>query len=100
MIITRHKESGGIYCVFFTGKMKMEDGTWQDAVLYKRLPISLKQDEDTSELYVRRLEDFKVKFELVGAEEFVSITGTNLHSYNLPDPGGKFKGIFGKPVLS
>lgn len=99
MIVTRHKDTGGIYCVFFTGKMKMDDG-WQDAVLYKRLSIQLKPDEDTSELYVRRLSDFKAKFELVGSEEFISITGSDIHFYNFPSPGGKFKGIFGNTSVS
>ena len=96
MIIARHIETGGLYCIFITGMMKMDDGRWEDAVIYKRLPIDLKRDEDTSELYIRTLEQFRVKFEHVTHTEFESITGQHIYLYSFPEMGGKFRTIFGK----
>lgn len=96
MIIARHIETNALYCVFITGMMKMDDSRWEEAVIYKRLPIDLKRGEDTSELYIRPLEQFRVKFEHVTHEEFESITNCGVQFYSFPEMGGKFRTIFGK----
>lgn len=91
MIIAKHKE-GGIYSVYFTGIMKMEDGTWQDAVVYQRVPILLKQDEKTDEIYIRSKESFRSNFEHITLEEFESIAGPG---YSVFEFRPTFSGIFG-----
>jgi hypothetical protein len=94
MIIAKHKD-GGIYTVHFTGIMKMENGTWQDAVIYQRVSILLKPDEKTDEIYVRSKESFKENFEHLTLQEFESEHG---QAYGIVDTFAfrpKFSGIFG-----
>lgn len=69
MIIAKHRD-GGIYVVHYTGLMKMEDGKWHHAVIYQRVPIFLKQDEKTDEVYVRQVSSFKENFEQITYQEF------------------------------
>jgi hypothetical protein len=69
MIIAKHKD-GGIYVIHYTGLMKMEDGRWHNAVIYQRVPIFLKPDEKTEEVYVRQVSSFKENFEQITYQEF------------------------------
>ena len=91
MIIAKHRD-GGIYVVYFTGLMKMDDGKWDNAVIYKRLNIDLKSNESTSEVYVRQASSFKENFEHLTWQEFHSIAGKD---FDIPEIEGNFSGIFG-----
>lgn len=89
MIIARHKE-GGIYCVYYTGKMKMDDGRWEECVVYQRLAISLKRDEKTDETYIRTKENFRENFELVLWSDFY----VEYPNFDMPEFKNGFSGIF------